>query len=66
MLFKRIHRTALRGSQDALTGFTGMLTLQSAQNGLQSLSGALQAPLAAAAEILEHQIATYARCIADE
>ena len=66
MLFKRIHRTALRGSQDALTGFTGMLTLQSAQNGLQSLSGALQAPLTTAAEISEHQIATYARCIADE
>ena len=66
MLFKRIHRTALKAAQDALTGFTGMLTLQSAQNGLQSLSGALQAPLTPAAEISEHQIATYARCIADE
>ena len=42
MLFKRIHRTALRGSQGVLTGSTGMLTLQSAQNGSQSLSGALQ------------------------
>ena len=42
MLFKRIHRTALRGSQGVLTGSTGMLTLQSAQNGSESLSGALQ------------------------
>ena len=45
MLFKRIHRTALRGSQDVLTGSTGVLTLWSAQNGLQSLSGASQSEL---------------------
>jgi len=61
MLFKRIHRTALRRPQSVLTGSTGMLTLQSAQNGLQSLSGALQAPLATSAEISKHQIATCAR-----
>ena len=45
MLFKRIHRKALRRPQSAFTGSTGVLTLWSAQNGSQSLSGALQSEL---------------------